>query len=128
MSGLWLLCTLALAGIEVEPAPAVGQESLVLVVDAEGAPLPGQTVRVVHRPDLHGQEEQAVGITDGRGRVRWSPSRAGVTQVRAGEEELELAVAWTTPPPGALVLLVLLLLAGILGLGYGLWPPRQPRS
>ncbi len=128
MSALLLFCALALAGIEVDPSPVEGVESLVLVVDDEGRPLPGKTVRVIHRPELHGQEEQAVGITDGKGRIRWTPSRAGVTRMRADEMQIELAVAWTSPPPGALVLVLLLLLAGLAGLGYGLWPVRRPRS
>ena len=70
MIGVFALVTLE--------APAlIGAEVVIAVTDEQGDPAGGETVRVVHRPGLAGEREVAVGITDGRGRVRWTPDASG---------------------------------------------------
>src|SRR5690606_23043937 len=79
------LASLAWASITIEDPPRPGEETVVVVTDDAGRPRAGETVRVIHRPGLGGEREVAVGITDARGRVRWTPQMDGVTIVRAGE-------------------------------------------
>ncbi|MBX2800924.1 MAG: hypothetical protein KTR31_24805 [Myxococcales bacterium] len=119
MTVLWL-SHLAMAGITFESPPLHGAPTVVVVADDDGRPRAGETVRVVHRPGLSGEQEQAIGITDGRGRVRWTPAVPGRAEVRAGQEPLEVRVAWARAPLGTVLLLVLCALAGIVALGHGL--------
>lgn len=116
-----LLLWLATARAEVRPEtpPEVGVETVLAVLDAEGQGRPGQTVRVVHRPGLAGEKELAIGITDGRGRVRWTPEQPGVARLRAGDETLELAVRGGGAPAPTLVLLGVLLVGGVGSLLFG---------
>jgi hypothetical protein len=110
--GLFALVTLE--------APAMfGVEVVIAVTDERGDPAGGETVRVVHRPGLAGEREVAVGITDGRGRVRWTPDAAGVARVRAGDEILPVRVQGPVPP-AVPVLIGLLAAGGLLALGLGL--------
>ena len=109
---------LAWAGITIDPSPVLGQESTIVVVSNDGAPAPGRTVQVSHRPGLAGEAEEAIGITDGLGRVRWTPSTAGVSILRAGEETRAIQVAWNAPPWDTLAWLILLILASGAGLFY----------
>ncbi len=108
----------AFGGIELELPPMLGEETIVVVTDERGETRPGETVRVVHRPGLAGEREFAVGITDGRGRVRWTPEMPGVARLRAGDEPLEVRVARADPPVGTPLLLGLV---GALGLGALAW-------
>jgi hypothetical protein len=60
------------AAITLEEAPRLGHETW-LTITRDEAPTGGETVTVVHRPGIVGEEEIAIGITDARGRVRWTP-------------------------------------------------------
>jgi hypothetical protein len=106
-----LLGVTAMAGVQLERPGEVGVETVIVVHDDQDAPRPGQTVRVVFRPGLAGEREQAVGITDGRGRVRWTPNAAGLAKIRAGEAWQTVSVA------GPWALDTGLLLAALLAVG-----------
>jgi len=123
---IWiLLCGLAMAEVTVEIPPALGAETVLVVLDDEGRPRTGETVRVVHRPGMAGELEVAIGITDGRGRVRWTPEVPGVAIVRADEETQEFNVERAELPTGTLTLLLLLLLASATSMLYGIaYRPR----
>lgn len=92
------LATCALAEVTLEASPVAGVEVVVDVTEASGDPASGETVRVVHRPGLAGSRELAIGITDGRGRVRWTPAEGGVVRLRAGEQVLDLRVVPSRRP------------------------------
>lgn len=124
---LALLASMAWATITIEAPPRPGEETVILVTDDAGRPRAGETVRVIHRPGLGGERELAVGITDARGRVRWTPQMDGVTVVRAGEERLSVRVTPAETPLGTVTLLVVLSLAALGSLGYGLVRPG-PKS
>lgn len=117
---------LALADVVVEPAPAEGVASTVKVTDAAGNPRRGETVRVVHRPGTAHARERAIGITDGRGLVTWTPEEGGVARLRAGDQEAMLAIPWASVPAGTATLLGVLGLvaAGVFASGF----VRQGRS
>jgi len=121
MMPLVLFAGLASATVTFTPVPIVGQATVVEVLDADQHPRSGETVRVLHRPGLAGEEEQAIGITDGRGRVSWTPSSPGVAVVRAGEEREAVHIATTTPRLDTWLLLVLLGLAGASSLAISTW-------
>lgn len=124
---IWLLLTqLASAEVAMEIPPMVGSETVVLVRNDEGRPSAGETVRVVHRPGMAGELEIAIGITDGRGRVRWTPEVPGLAIVRADDETQQIQVARDDLPTGTLTLLVLMFLASMSGVAYGvLYRPRK---
>ncbi len=111
----------AWAGVTFEAPPAAGRETVV-VVDREGEPAAGQTVRVVVRPGLAGSREIAVGITDGRGRVKWTPDGSGLTEVRAGEESVMVLVGGDGPPAATFGLLAVLAVAAAVLLVAGFRP------
>jgi hypothetical protein len=106
------------AAVATEAEPHQGTETAITLTDADGQPASGETVRVVHRPGLAGEQELAVGITDGRGRVKWTPSQPGVTRIRAGDQVLLVRVA--PAAVGASTPVSLGLLAAI-ALGALLW-------
>ncbi|MEQ1569572.1 MAG: hypothetical protein ABMA64_28300 [Myxococcota bacterium] len=116
MIALW--SGLALAAVVTETPPVQGAETVIAMTDAEGAPASGETVRVVHRPGLAGEKELAVGITDGRGRVRWTPEQAGVARIRAGDELLAVVITPSAVPASTPLLLGLLGLASVLAVGW----------
>lgn len=121
----WLL--LAAAPIAVDPPPAIGQESVVTVIDDIGRPVVGTPVRIEHRPDLDGSRELAIGVTDGLGRARWKPEEGGVTAIKVGQQQLRVAVIWSQRPTGAIALT---LIGALLALGtmiYGISAPRRWR-
>ncbi len=118
---IWLLlCGLAAAELSTEVPPTLGNETVVVVLDDEGRPRAGETVRVVHRPGMAGELEVAIGITDGRGRVRWTPDLPGIAVIRADEETKKFHVARASIPTGTLTLLLLLLAAAGTALLFGL--------
>jgi hypothetical protein len=129
MSVWWL--TIALGGIAVQAPgggigqPSVGEPVRLTITDDADHPLPGQTVRVVHRPGLALEREQAIGITDARGQVEWTPAAAGLARLRAGDRVQPVQVAAPFPIPTASAAFVLLVL-GLGALGWGLraggWP------
>lgn len=103
-----------------------GQEVVLAVIDEAGDPRSGETVRVIHRPGLAGEQELAIGISDGRGRVRWTPEVSGVARIRAGEETTTVRIVAATPPIAVATTLGLLLLTSAGALGYGWWGLRRP--
>lgn len=108
---LWWV-SVALAAVTVEPPARVGAESTIEVVDSEGRPRAGLTLRVVMRPGLPGAREQGAGITDTRGRSRWKPPLAGPALLSADDEPLGVVrVAPATPPTGVVVSLAVVLAA-----------------
>jgi len=120
-----LLATLAFADIVVESPPVAGQEVTITVVDDVSMPVPQATVRAIHRPGLPGERDLAVGLTDARGRVYWTPSDGGPMLLRARDEEAVVHVDYAQAPTTSLVLLL-----GSAGLGlglllWGLWPARS---
>ncbi len=120
-----VLMSLAQAATELEVPAEVGVETVVRVTDTEGHSRAGETVRVLYRPGLSGEQELAIGITDGRGRVRWTPEVPGIAQLRAGDERIALSVARSTAPTATWVLLGLLSLAGVVPLLWGLLGERS---
>lgn len=129
---IWLLPA-AFAGIAFETPPTEGQETVVIVVAGtpggdlaeDRQPVGGATLRVVHRPGLPGEHEQAIGITDGRGRARWVPSEGGVAEVRANDEAVPVRITPARPPTTTLALLAAIGLGGVGALGYGLGRRRS---
>jgi len=112
----------AFAGVSWESPPVVGVETVVVVRDSEGAdaaPLAGATVRVRWRPGLPGTHEQTVGITDGRGRVRWTPDAVGVASLAAGDAVAPVRVASRALPTTPATWLVALVVAGLFAVRYG---------
>ncbi|MEZ4236501.1 MAG: hypothetical protein R3F59_10150 [Myxococcota bacterium] len=128
---LWL-AQAALGAVTVEGEPEdgppivlrQGEEVVLAVTDAEGEARSGETVRVVHRPGLAGEAELAIGISDGRGRVRWTPELSGLARLRAGDEVRSLRIAPAAPPLGVEVTLGLLLVTSLGAFGYGWVGPR----
>ncbi len=119
---LW--AAVSLADVGFESPPAEGAETVVTVA-RDGEPVGGATVRVVLRPGLAGSREVAVGITDGRGRVQWTPEAGGLTAVRAGDEVVTVLVAAQQPPAATLVTLGALVAAAAAFLGVGLARARR---
>lgn len=122
-----LATSLAFGGITTDSPPVQGTATVVVLTDGDGRPRGGETVRVVHRPGLQGDREVAIGITDGLGRVRWTPDVAGVAEIRAGQEHLALQIGWPGIPLDSAVLLVLLGIAGLGAGGYGLGLGKRSR-
>jgi hypothetical protein len=106
-------------GIQLDPTPRAGVETVVTVLDGVGRPSPGVTVQAIHRPGLSSASETALGITDSLGRVRWTPEMGGVVELRAGTSELRTSVAWEHPPEASVTLLALLLAGGVAAVAYG---------
>ena len=118
------LIATAFGGVSLESPPVAGTETVVAVQDAEGDPRGGVTVRVVLRPGLTGERELAVGITDGRGRIRWTPPEPGVAWLRAGDEISKLRVGGS-PPSSVLVWIAVLLVGGAAALARGVLSFRR---
>ena len=95
------------------------QEVKLALTDADGQPRSGETVRVIHRPGIAGESELAIGISDGRGRVRWTPQVAGVATVRAGDETLSVRIEPAEPPVASIVTLTLVALGAGGALAFG---------
>jgi hypothetical protein len=120
-----LLAWLAHAEIVVEPPPSAGVQTAVTVLDDLSRPVSGATVRAVERSGLSDQRDVAVGLTDARGRVYWSPGAGGPTVLRVRDETRVVHVAYAGPDETALTLLVLLLSLGLGATVVGLWPSRK---
>lgn len=117
----------ARAGIALDAAPVAGADVTITVTDDFGDPRSGETVRVMHSPDLAAVREVAVGITDGRGQVKWTPVAAGVAELRVGNDPKRVRIAPDRLDPTTALLLGLL---GIVGLGatvVGLSPLARRR-
>ncbi len=109
---IWLLAA-ARAGISLDADPVVGSEVEIAVTDEFGDPRTGETVRVHHGPGLASERELAVGITDGRGRIRWTPSVPGVAELLVGTEPLRVRVTPREPPITSALMTALTALAGL---------------
>ncbi|MEN0067658.1 MAG: hypothetical protein AAGA48_36345 [Myxococcota bacterium] len=120
---IWLLAT-ASASITLEAPPQVGDEVVITVTDPFGEPRSGETVRVFHGPELTTEREVAIGITDGRGRIRWTPSTPGVAELQVGEEPLRIRVAPAEAPLTVMFLVAVLMVAGFGATGVALLPRR----
>jgi hypothetical protein len=114
----------AAADVGFEAPPRAGAET-VIAVSRDGEPGAGETVRVVVRPGLAGSREIAVGITDGRGRVKWTPDAPGLTEVRAGDESVAVLVAGDGPPATTAGLLALLAAGAAAAIGVGAGAGRR---
>jgi hypothetical protein len=115
---LWMFSAQA-TQLSVEPALKVRNSVVVQCMD-RGRPCEGKTVSVVLRPDLSDSQELAIGVTDSRGRVRWTPDRSGVAELRADNARLRVAIPWPRPPSESLLLMVLLLATCLGSAWYGL--------
>ena len=124
---IWLV-TSAFAGISFESPPQEGQETVVVVVEGEpggdlaedSQPTGGATLRVVYRPGLPGEFEQAIGITDARGRARWIPTEGGIALVESNNSSLPMRILPKSFPPTTLILLALISLGSMASAIYGL--------
>ncbi len=121
---LALLTGLSAATVSLETEASVEVETVVVVTRADGAPMGGATVRVYYRPDLVGQREQAIGITDARGRIAWTPTHSGIARIQAADQARSLRVAPRGAPEGTLGLLITVAAMSLLLAGYGAWRPR----
>jgi hypothetical protein len=118
-----LLAGASLAAVTFEVPPVQAVETVVIATRTDGEPLAGATVRVVYRPGLAGEHEQAIGITDGRGRITWTPSDAGIAVVKAADQEQPLRVAPGGVPEGTAGLVIATVTLAALLAGYGAWRP-----
>lgn len=123
----FLLASLAwsASNIVIEGEPTTHETVAIDVIDDLSRPVSGATVRAIRRPGLPGERDLAVGLTDARGRVYWTPKRPGTQILRAREHELIVHVRPDTPSPTPIVLLSS---SGLVGLGllvWGLWPRRR---
>ncbi|TNE88311.1 MAG: hypothetical protein EP330_15430 [Deltaproteobacteria bacterium] len=121
---MWWLGT-AWAGIALSEDAVPGDEVTVTLTDDFEQPVQGATVRVIYRPGLTDSSEVAVGITDARGQVSWTPDQAGTATLIAGDQELPLALPWADAPAGSATVLVLLVAACLASAGYALWSPAR---
>lgn len=113
---LLLSVGLSFGNVRIDPQPNLGEPTVIEVRTPDGDPAVGLTVRISHREGLHNAREVAAGITDHRGRVRWTPSHAGRATLRAGPHAAVVHVGGGPAPWGAITLLGAQLL-----LGLGLW-------
>jgi hypothetical protein len=92
---MWWLASApdAWAGVSAEGALRVGEPCAVTVTTPDGAPRAGVTVRVVWRPGLPGEHEEAAGLTDAEGSLTWTPEEPGAVRLRAGADTLDGVVA-----------------------------------
>ena len=109
------LTHLALAGVVLSDVPQVDNAVEISLTTQDGAPRSGVPVRVVMQPDLHGEHELAVGITDANGVVAWTPTEAGRVKVRGGPEQADVIVAGLPNPQAPMLLVALLVLTAVIG-------------
>lgn len=121
---LLVLLLPARAEILFEGDPTVGEGVVITVVDDLSRPVRGATVRAIHRAGLPGERDLAIGLTDARGRVTWTPEQAGTTVVRTRRDQALTHVRRDGPPISTLVLLGVLGVLGLGATGWGLWPSR----
>ncbi len=125
MIALWAMLAWGADKVVVEPPAQIGVESEIRVEDEDGLPRPGRTVRVTYRVGLSNAEDRAIGITDGLGRVRWTPEMAGAAEVSIDGERQPLSIAWGAPPASVLAILVVLLATIVGFVGFGLSSGRR---
>lgn len=112
----------ALAGLDLDGTPALEQAITATLTEEDGSAVVGKTVRVIYRPGLTDSSEVAVGITDARGQVAWTPDQPGTAVLVAEDISLPVAIPWPHAPAGTTVILVLILLLALGSAGYGLRP------
>lgn len=131
-SAAWAGASVAVEGLDEDGTGRTsilrGVEVVVMVRDARNELVSGETVRVIHRPGLAGERELAIGISDGRGRVRWTPEVPGVALLRAGDGAVRVLVEPDDKPIGIVVLLAIMFCASAGSLVYGWWGPRGVRG
>lgn len=110
---MWWSLAVAFATITIDPPPQVEVESALVVLKDEERPAAGATVRAWLHPGLPEEREIAIGVTDARGRVLWTPEVAGRVRIEAADQELGLLVVHPQPPTGPLALLLLMIAAGV---------------
>ncbi len=120
------LLTVALGAITVDDPPVVGVETLIRVTGEDGSEAGGETVRVLYLPSTARTRERAINITDARGRVRWTPERSGVAEIRAGTQSVRIYINSERLPTTPLAVFAVLALLGAGSVGYGLRRRRQP--
>ena len=89
---IWFCLFIAHATVEIEPAPVVGQQSTVTVLNDISRPMASRAVRTTVRPGLRGEREGSAGLTDAMGRVYWTPQKPGKHLIRVDDDELEVYV------------------------------------
>lgn len=116
--------------LEIAPPPRVGSEVIITLTRDGSVPSAGVTVTATRFPGLPAQEEVALGLTDGWGRVRWAPSAGGVYAVSAHGTTALASVPWPSPPIEAAAPLAALLVVSALSAAWGLtrprWKPPEP--
>lgn len=110
---------LATEPIAVDPPAAVGAPSMVTLTDDLGRPIGGVAIHAIARPGLDGATDTAIGVTDGLGRVRWTPDRGGLVDLVADKVTLHLAVPWPSPPAETIALTALLAAAALSAIAWG---------
>jgi hypothetical protein len=101
--------------LEVQTPPTPGVETTVTVVDDLSRPVVGATVRATWRPGLAGEHSVAVGLTDARGQVPWTPKQAGTVVISARDTSMILQSGSPWPDPTSTVWIAAILL-GCVGL------------
>jgi hypothetical protein len=120
-----LLLGLAYATITLDNPLRVGTESAITVVDDLSRPVVGAPVRATYRLGLGDEREVAVGLTDARGMVYWTPTVGGPVALRAREHRETAHIERASAPTTEAVMLSLfttLILAITL---LSLWPDRR---
>jgi hypothetical protein len=84
-------------------------------------------VRVHHDHGLPRATELAIGITDARGRVRWTPAKPGLSQLQAAEETITISIAYPSIPIDTIMPWSLICLAGLAMALYGASAPTPSR-
>lgn len=112
---MWWFLSVALAGVSFsEPELVADAEVSITLTEEGGAPLAGVPLKVVSNPGTALESSYTVGLTDGSGRVRWTPKEGGPHQLRYGDNTEVAQVRWDRPPLSA-SLSLLILLAAFLG-------------
>lgn len=116
--------------LPLEDSPVVGQ-AVELRLEAASRPAVGVAVTAVYRENAHAslRREQAVGRTDGQGRVSWTPDAAGVVVLQWSGGSANVSVQHDGAPLGGVLVAIL---AGLALLGgsvlFFLQMLRQPDS
>ena len=119
---LALLTAVSLAGIVPPEAPQVGESTTIQVLDGAEHPIPGVSVRIIYRPDTHSANEVNAGLTDGGGKLAWTPIAAGPVVIRALDAEARVMVPATQLPVETWLLLLFSLAASGAAVVFGLSP------
>jgi len=86
-----------------------GRETTVTVVDDLSHPIVGATVRATWRTGLEGERDVAVGLTDARGQVPWTPDQNGTVLLAVRDVNEVVQVGPLSPGPTEIILMVAIL-------------------